>query len=216
MISVGRLVPRLSDTRALYHATGCLQMPSAPMQLLKVPRRVWRMLTIVARGGWPAVVDGVRDRLWKRGEVGRSILYAWWIARHEPSRTGLKALRRKSRRMTHRPLVSIVTVVNNADPSHLRRCIQTVFEQVYENWELCLIDGAAGAGQIADVLASWTARDQRIVRVRSSNARGLAAQLNAARAVVTGEWVTVIDPEDTIAPTALSELVGGAQCGARP
>ena len=55
--------------------------------------------------------------------------------------------------LTQRPLISIVMPVYNAPEPWLTRAIESVREQYYPNWELCIADDVSPAPQVARVLA---------------------------------------------------------------
>ena len=74
--------------------------------------------------------------------------YDLWISKNEPDNAQLAAMRRESKSWTYRPKVSIVTPVYNPGKYDLTQCIQSVIDQVYDNWELCIVDGKRKSGQI--------------------------------------------------------------------
>ena len=43
-------------------------------------------------------------------------------------------------KLAYQPLISIIVPVYNPEATFLRQAIESVLEQVYSNWELCLAD----------------------------------------------------------------------------
>ena len=126
--------------------------------------------------------------------------YRRWIARHEPSSAELQ--RQRGQSFTRGPLVSVVVPVFNPPAAFLQAMIQSVVDQTYPRWELCLAD-ASTAPHVRPVLEQWAARDTRIrVQFLASNG-GIAGNSNAALALACGEFVALLDHDDTLAPFAL-------------
>ncbi|HEX8680454.1 MAG TPA: glycosyltransferase, partial [Chthoniobacterales bacterium] len=76
--------------------------------------------------------------------------YQAWLARHSATADDLTRMRAEARGFSYAPLISIITPVFNTPASWLAAAIDSVIAQVYQNWELILIDdGSSDAGTIA-------------------------------------------------------------------
>ena len=49
----------------------------------------------------------------------------------------------KAKAFQYRPKVSIIVPAYNTDKKWLRLCIKSVLNQVYDNWEICIVDGGS-------------------------------------------------------------------------
>ena len=85
--------------------------------------------------------------------------YEVWLGRNHTSRTELARMRSEAGAFAFRPLVSVLTPVYDIDEAWLRRCIESVRDQLYDNWELCLADDASTKPHVARVLAEYAALD---------------------------------------------------------
>lgn len=133
--------------------------------------------------------------------------YALWRRVHEPGAHTLDGMRHQARRLAHQPLVSIVMPVYNAEPSHLRAAIDSVLDQVYERWELCIADDASSSAATRAVLDHYEQLDPRIrVRWLEEN-QGIAGASNAALQLAGGELVGLLDHDDLLKPDALFWVV---------
>lgn len=102
------------------------------------------------------------------------------------------------------PLVSVILPVYNTG-KHLRRCVASIQAQSYENWEAILVDDGStdDSGKLCDLLAS---EDSRIRVVHQDNA-GPSAARNTGISRASGEFISFIDPDDSVLPEFISALV---------
>jgi GT2 family glycosyltransferase len=165
-----------------------------------VPRRLFDRATRVLKGKSPLSVDP--DRPPNLDEQ-----YVAWLTRNGSSRADRLRMRSEALRLASRPLVSVLTPVYDIDEAWLRRCIESVQEQVYENWELCLVDDASTQPHVARVLAEYAASDRRIRVERLERNSGIVAASARALSMARGEFVALLDHDDELAPDALLEVV---------
>jgi GT2 family glycosyltransferase len=115
--------------------------------------------------------------------------------------------RDKAKALRYKPKVSIVIPVYNTDEKWLRLCLESVINQVYDNWELCVVDGCSTKPLIRRMLEEYAKRDNRIkVKFLSEN-KGIAGNSNEAVALATGEFIGFLDHDDEVPPDALYEMV---------
>jgi GT2 family glycosyltransferase len=133
--------------------------------------------------------------------VGQS--YQEWIDSHEPPASLYPELRERSKTWAHQPLVSIVMPTYNTPEQWLRKVIDSVIGQVYENWEFCIADDCSTKSEVKTVLDSYVAQDPRIkVAYRSTNGH-ISASSNTALELAVGEFVGLLDHDDELHPLAL-------------
>jgi glycosyltransferase involved in cell wall biosynthesis/SAM-dependent methyltransferase len=133
--------------------------------------------------------------------------YEEWIFNSEPSEAELKQQRAKSQELVSQPLVSILTPVFNSPGPILRATIESVLDQTYGNWELCLVDGASTLPEIKEILSEYAKRDTRIqVKFLEEN-RGISENSNVALQMAKGEFIALLDHDDTLSSNALYENV---------
>lgn len=116
------------------------------------------------------------------------------------------ALRRQLRQLREQPLISILLPVYNPDLELLDAAIDSVRQQVYERWELCVADDASVDSQVRPWLEKRAARDPRIkLTFRQSNGQ-IAACSNSAFTLATGEWCALFDQDDALSGDALAHV----------
>lgn len=97
----------------------------------------------------------------------------------------------------------IVPVYNIED--YLERCINSILNQTYRDFDLILVDDGSTdkSGSIADRFAK---NDSRIKVVHKTNG-GSSSARNAALDIATGEYISFVDSDDYIEPDFLEKLV---------
>ncbi len=116
-------------------------------------------------------------------------------------------IREKITQFTYLPKLSIITPVYNVDEKWLKFCIDSVLEQIYENWELCLVDDASTKSHVSDTLKSYYGSDPRIRIEFNEKNSGISETTNNAIKMATGEFITLLDNDDAIPKDALFEVV---------
>jgi glycosyltransferase involved in cell wall biosynthesis len=104
------------------------------------------------------------------------------------------------------PMISILVPVYNVDRVWLEKAIQSVLDQVYDKWELCLADDASTKPHVREVLEAYAARDPRIKAIFPEENQGIAGASNSAASLATGEYLGFLDHDDELSPDALFEM----------
>lgn len=133
--------------------------------------------------------------------------YARWMERHERlDDATLRAQREESAAFGWRPLFSIVVPTYRTPAGILEAFVESVLAQSYPHWELCIADDASPDPGLRGALERYAAADRRIrVRFRDHNGH-IAEATNTALALATGDYICLMDHDDTIAPNALHEF----------
>ena len=104
--------------------------------------------------------------------------------------------------------ISVIVPVYNVE-AYLERCVESILQQTYANFELILInDGSTdSSGLICDHLASQyeNIKVYHIENAGVSNARNMGIQL------ATGSWVTFIDSDDFVTQDYLATLASAVE-----
>ncbi len=134
--------------------------------------------------------------------------YERWIRMYDtlsPEKAAVIRYRLES--SSFRPLVSILLPAYNPDLALFARAIESVENQIYENWELCIVDdGSADPGLLPFIEAN-TSRDPRIKFIRRSENGHISEALKSAYAISSGEWVCTLDHDDELSENALAMCV---------
>jgi O-antigen biosynthesis protein len=104
------------------------------------------------------------------------------------------------------PKISVVMPVYNPQIDFLESAIDSVINQVYQNWELCMADDCSTEAAVAETLKNWAEKDDRIcITFRTENGN-ISAATNSAAALATGDIILFLDNDDELTPDALGEV----------
>ncbi|MCK9155336.1 MAG: glycosyltransferase [Paludibacteraceae bacterium] len=100
------------------------------------------------------------------------------------------------------PLISIVVPVYNVE-AYLDRCVQSVEQQSYQNWELLLIDDGS-SDRSAEICDNWNQKDSRI-RVFHKRNGGVSSARNSGLDNAKGDYLMFVDADDWLSADALQQ-----------
>ena len=114
------------------------------------------------------------------------------------------------------PTFSIVIPVYATPEKFLRRMLDSIREQTYPTFEVCLVDATpyakiqhdpAQGRTPQEVLAEYAAADSRFRYETLAENLGIAENTNAAIRMATGDFIVLADHDDELEPQALYECV---------
>jgi GT2 family glycosyltransferase len=133
--------------------------------------------------------------------------YLGWILKNEPTQQEIQQYRGQVPLFNYRPTISLVTPVYNTRREWLEEAIESVRNQIYPNWELCIADGNSSQPYVKEVLKAYAAQDTRIkVKFLGEN-KGIAGNSNEALSLASGEFIGFLDHDDILPSFALYEVV---------
>lgn len=101
------------------------------------------------------------------------------------------------------PLISIIIPTYNTNPIWLEEVINSVINQSYENWQLCIADDASTNPNVVEILKKYAQQDTRInITIRNKNGH-ISAASNSALGLAKGEWIGLLDHDDLLTHDAL-------------
>ncbi len=130
-----------------------------------------------------------------------------WLSKNLPDFIDLIGLKASSDELRFRPLISIIVPTYDTDIDFLHECIDSVRAQVYENWELCIVDDASPSSEVRKEIQAYAEADERIKYKFLKTNRHIAGATNAAIELATGDFISLLDHDDILWPNALYEVV---------
>ena len=160
--------------------------------------KIWGALAYLRHCGFAALAHKIRAVLNTRAAQKRLMK-----ALDDPAAA---ARQRQDKSLPRTVKFSVVVPLYNTPEAFLREMIQSVQDQTYDNWELCLADGSdASHEEVGRICAALAAEDGRIVYKKLERNGGISDNTNAAIAMATGDYIALFDHDDLLHPSALYE-----------
>ncbi len=106
--------------------------------------------------------------------------------------------------MSPKPLFSIL-IANYNNGSYLEECLQSIFNQTYENWEIVVVDD--GSLDISNNIYDKNKGHEKITVYRNRRNKGCGYTKRKCIDLAKGEICGFVDPDDAITPDALEIMV---------
>ena len=183
-----------------------------PKGKIEWKRMMTKLSPYTIQKGWRYMkhygIKGFWIRLHERFEP-EEVPYGPWYEAYIPTEEELEAQRKK--KWSYAPKISIAVPAYKTPELFLRQLIQSLQDQTYDNWELCIANASPQDASMEYVLKSCSAMDSRIVWKKLKENRGISENTNEAFAMATGDYVGLLDHDDLLAPNALYEIAAALE-----
>ncbi|SFD56438.1 Glycosyltransferase, GT2 family [Sharpea azabuensis] len=152
-------------------------------------------------GPYHRTYDSNEYYLYKKYSKGLD--YNKWRLLHLTTKEEL--LEQKRTIFNYQPLISIVVATYNTSQRFLKEMIDSVINQTYSKWELCIADGSNQDDVYNYVLQHYD--DHRIKIKKLSKNLGISGNMNEAIKMSTGDFIGFFDHDDLLSEDALYENV---------
>lgn len=156
-------------------------------------KTVWKCITVGTRK-FIRILKGERDVNY--GDYGD------WIHANEVRDWEIKAQTKK--KFKNMPKISLIVPMYNTKEKFLKELIDSLIKQTYTNWELCLADGSPKQNEKWQKIIE---KDNRIKYQFLNENKGISENSNQAIQMATGDYLALLDHDDTLAKYALYEVV---------
>lgn len=151
--------------------------------------------------GWKATVRQIWKKLHKTKDS-----YMAWLEKYGITETELKQQKRKAEEIINGPKFSIVVPLYQTSEKYLCELMDSILNQTYPEWELCLADGSGkDYEKLESLVERYQKKDRRIHYQKLENNLGISGNTNAAIQMATGDYIVLADHDDVLALDALYE-----------
>lgn len=157
--------------------------------------------SLAPKGSWlySATHTAVRQLLNQR--------YRYWIMHFDSiSKADNQRIDQEIASLLHKPIISVIMPVFNSDLEFLDQAIQSVRDQVYPHWQLCIADDASTKPGVIEIIQKHCNEDPKITAVYRNSNGHISAASNSALALATGQYLALLDHDDVLHPMALFEV----------
>lgn len=159
----------------------------------------------IKENGLSNTLHRVQDKIEKGNEAEHIDFYNKWFKNNQPSEEELEEQRKH--KFQYEPKISVIVPTYNTDKVFLCDMIESIRNQTYSNWELCIADGASTNEITLKTLKEYEKIDKRIkVKYLAENYM-ISGNTNEALEMVTGDYIGLLDHDDLLTVNALYEYV---------
>ena len=110
------------------------------------------------------------------------------------------------KKFKYNPLISVIIPTYNVSKELLSECIDSVLNQSYSNFEICIADDNSTFGETIETLKEYEKNDKVKVVYRKENGM-ISKASNSALSIAKGEFIVLLDNDDLIEKDALYYIV---------
>ena len=158
----------------------------------------------IKRYGFFSTLKKVFKRIFKIKENRKTNQEAYqiWMEKNTPNEDELE--KQKTTKFTYAPKISVVVPMYNTDEKFFQDLIESLNNQTYANWELCLADGSPKKNEN---LEKYYEKNEKIKYNFLRKNEGISENTNEAIKMATGDYVGFLDHDDILSEEALFQVV---------
>ena len=167
----------------------------------KLLQKLYRVKEYYSKYGMKRFTRHVFSKLFRMDEMNYNRL------RKENKLTKSEIKRQRAQVFENMPLISILVPLYCTPLEYLKALIESVQQQTYTNWELCLSDGSGRDNMDCSYIKECMEQDGRIKLVQSEKPLAIAENTNQALQIANGDFVAFADHDDLLEINTLFECV---------
>ena len=130
--------------------------------------------------------------------------YDNWLAKYDyVTEQTLLAYQEEANSWQKPPKIALLMPVYNPDKSYFLDALNSIAQQAYTNFELCIVDDASTVDYVHDILESNSAKDSRIKVIFREQHGQISVAMNSALSLAEADYVCWVGQHDLLAPDAL-------------
>ncbi|MEH2198987.1 glycosyltransferase [Nostoc sp.] len=133
--------------------------------------------------------------------------YGQWIKEYEPTYEELKKQKNKAFSFNYQPVISVILPVYKLPIAILKETINSVLEQTYTRWELCIAFADISNFDTIKYIKNLSLQDKRIKLAILPENKGISGNSNVCLEIATGEFIALVDHDDLLSSWAFYEVV---------
>ncbi|MHC1685685.1 MAG: glycosyltransferase family 2 protein [Clostridiaceae bacterium] len=178
-------------------------------RLFRVPIKLIRLINIenyhkfkrhIDKYGYKATFKKILQKFSRK-----RFSYKYWIKKN--SLTKQEIQEQRLHQFEYNPKVSIIVPTYNTPRNYLVEMLESVVDQTYYNWELCIADGNSTEPHVKEVLDQYSEKYSNVVVRYLDENKGIAENTNAAIELANGDFIALLDHDDLLPVNALYEVV---------
>lgn len=169
------------------------------IEILNKIKNYYRILKVVLKEEGPYVCAyKIKNKINNKFFAKIKNPYDIWIEENEEDILKVESLE-------YNPLISVIVPVYNVKEEQLKACLNSVINQTYKNWELCVVDDFSTWSCVKKVLKDYESNEKINIIYRKENGH-ISKATNDGIKVAKGEFIAFLDCDDILSPNALYEM----------
>ena len=166
------------------------------------PSYIKEQVQSIKKNGWKATFAEMKRYMVMGTLAEPEDIYQKWIAANEPTEEELEEQRKH--KFSNQPKISIIIPMYNTPVKFFGELVDSLINQTYTNWELCLADGSNEENpELKDIYS----KDSRIKYKFIGENKGISGNTNEALTLATGDFIGLLDHDDILPVFSLYEVV---------
>ena len=175
----------------------------ANSKIIFIRKKLNKLKQVWKKEGTLGVFKFIYQKITKKNKS--KVSYQKWFEKNQLKNGDIIKARWQISQMKLRPKFSVIMPVYNVEKKWLEKAIESVREQIYPDWELCIADDASTEPHIRPLLEKYSKLDSRIkVLFRKENGH-ISTASNSALELATGDYIALLDHDDELTINALLE-----------
>ncbi|MBP8033273.1 MAG: glycosyltransferase family 2 protein [Bacteroidia bacterium] len=133
--------------------------------------------------------------------------YNQYLTQRLISKGKRKSLSTIQKNFSYRPLISIVIPVYNPPIEFFEKALNSIIQQIYTNWEICIADDCSTDEEVKEVIEEYRKKHPNIKVVYRTENGHISKASNSAIELAEGEYTLLFDQDDELKENALYEIV---------
>lgn len=161
-----------------------------------------KLFKMIKKYGIKYTFQKLKITLAGRLKVDNRPQYIQWIEKNEPSKSDLEKQRKY--KFKYEPKISILVPMYKTPVNFFKELVDSMINQTYSNWELCLADGSEEKNEEIEKIVS---KDERIKYHFIGENKNISGNTNEALKLATGDFIGLLDHDDLLLDFTLYEVV---------
>lgn len=133
--------------------------------------------------------------------------YKKFLRKNKLTPETIKIETQKIKQLKLQPKISILMPTYNSPRKFFKMNIESVINQIYTNWELCIADDNSPDKKVREIIKEYAKKDKRIKYIFRKENGHISRSTNSALELATGDFIAFLDHDDILYPNTLSECI---------
>ena len=205
-----RIVANIGERERIFLGMRCQgNVKSVYKSALRLSHVDSRFIQLALKGLEYCQENGIKNtlhRIQKKIKIKKKDSYEKWRKENVLTKQQIEKQKEYVMNIKNGPKFSIVVPLYQTSEKYLCELMDSILNQTYPEWELCLADGSGkDYEKLESLVGRYQKKDRRIHYQKLENNLGISGNTNAAIQMATGDYIVLADHDDVLTLDALYE-----------